>query len=297
MDPPCGHENPNLPTIVHTKWTERSHIPSRRPQGDVTIFHYDIPVLPSRPLEIGLRVRLLALSNVRFHAPTSYGGRTIRRYDTYDQGIQGPIVKVVDHAIRWVTFAVYNEVPESPITYAYITAPYLQDLTVRITSGVLPRKTLLNGVGKGREPPLLEYGAQVGPPPPPAGPRRWQWVELATDEEEEWEERCADREMAEGDGEAMDSLLQSAAHTRDRRPPPRNLQMKSVNATTGTKRKRTHTPARPQKTATSTHAATLKAAGPYTVEVYATRIRAGQETRPSTSSARGRFRLKAGLTS
>ncbi len=81
------------------------------------IHHYDIPIAPESPLQVGLHVRVLALSRVAYHAPSVVSPR----YDAYDPHVVGKIVAVAGCGGGSVTFELENECDLNPVKRVRLT--------------------------------------------------------------------------------------------------------------------------------------------------------------------------------
>ncbi|TFK79467.1 hypothetical protein K466DRAFT_438818, partial [Polyporus arcularius HHB13444] len=99
--------------------------------------YYDVAIQPERVLRVGAEVRLMLLSQARFHTPELPERPAM--YDAYDIQVEGRIGRVAASAMDALTFVLENKYQASPIRYAYITIPNIHDITVHIDPNDTPR--------------------------------------------------------------------------------------------------------------------------------------------------------------
>ena len=92
------------------------------------IHHYEIPIRPHTPLRVGLRVKVMAISRVAYHAPSV----VFPRYETYDPHVAGTIQGVVEVTRDKVTFVVENECAINPVTRVKLTVKWIPGITAQI---------------------------------------------------------------------------------------------------------------------------------------------------------------------
>lgn len=138
---------------LYARWKKCRH-PSGNPYTIVDATHsYDIPIRPKEPLQVGRRVRILALSRRAYTAPEI----VFPRYDTYDPHVVGTIVAAVGRGDVSITYEIANECPINPVKQITVTLRYTPGITVTWTPEPAPE----------REDATLE-GAYHGD-----GPGRW----------------------------------------------------------------------------------------------------------------------------
>ncbi|RDX55637.1 hypothetical protein OH76DRAFT_1312600, partial [Lentinus brumalis] len=92
--------------------------------------YYDVVIQPESPLYVGAEVKILLLSQTRFHSPELPTNPT--QYDAYDITVEGRISRVVTSAMDIMTLVLTNKYLTNPIRYAYITIPNIHGVTVLI---------------------------------------------------------------------------------------------------------------------------------------------------------------------
>ena len=119
------------------------------------IHHYEIPLKPESPLEVGQKIRLLALSRVAYHAPNV----VFPRYETYDPHIAGTVTRVVEWGDETVVFEIANECSINPVRSARLTVKWVQGVTALVSPDIpwAARKCLA-------PPPAMEEGVTVATP-------------------------------------------------------------------------------------------------------------------------------------
>ncbi|KAI0740817.1 hypothetical protein C8Q76DRAFT_791210 [Earliella scabrosa] len=238
MNPPFYHI-PGLrvapaATDVHGRWTARTTTRNDDDAGGESIaYHYNIVVCPERPLQIGQTARVLLLSDERYHRLAKKGGKerlwreqgvfgTARRCDAYDQGIEGPVVKMVDLDEGAATFVVENQRSGSPIAYAYITIPLIPYVTVLLEPRTWREDRRNAGTrrvsrGSSSSPlqqtpaPSLDMHLMTTGAVFIADMERWKWVESADSDGEH------DGEAGEGHAEDLEEMAEVAAPPKKRR--------------------------------------------------------------------------------
>lgn len=146
--------------IVYARWK------GDEPMQDFTrtlsgrMHRYEVPIKPTAPLQVGQRVRILALSRVAFHAPSV----VYPRYETYDPHIVGVVVAVVEKGEHAVTFEVANQCEANPVRRVKLTIQWIPDVTARVR----PEDEHVNWPQPVHRVPL-EHGVAIAVPTP-------QWI-------------------------------------------------------------------------------------------------------------------------
>ena len=119
------------------------------------IHHYEIPVRPESPLEVGQKIRILALSRVAYHAPNV----VFPRYEAYDPHVAGTVTRVVEWGDETVVFEVANECGINPVRSARLTVKWIPGVTALVSPDIswAARKCLA-------PPPALEKEVTVAIP-------------------------------------------------------------------------------------------------------------------------------------
>ncbi|EIW58572.1 uncharacterized protein TRAVEDRAFT_47713 [Trametes versicolor FP-101664 SS1] len=121
--------------IIYTR--ERGNAPADLPfcnQIRDVAFH-DIAISPTRPLEVGLRVRIHVLRprhGREVLAEDPDDPHTTPRYRAESADIAGPIVGIRTLELAVTEFIVQNEIYRSTVEHAYLSVPHLHGLTVRL---------------------------------------------------------------------------------------------------------------------------------------------------------------------
>ena len=137
------------------------------------IYHYVVPICPSRPIRLGSYVKLLLLSNALYRPPFCVSGPS-KSYDAYDVHIHGPVINVHEATDTALTLTVRNSVSWSPVRYARISLPYIPKLTVAIDGPLIIRPPEQSSSLSTRTMEL-EHDVEIYDPPrsplrPPASP-------------------------------------------------------------------------------------------------------------------------------
>ncbi|RPD56444.1 hypothetical protein L227DRAFT_614587 [Lentinus tigrinus ALCF2SS1-6] len=120
------------PMRVYARWREQVALSLPSSVHPVTVHQYNMPIKPSEPLHLGLRVKVMALS------PTVY--RTLIPcfahpcYDVYDAQIEGEIVGVRVQRDAQVYFAIRNERETNRVSHVVVIAPYVLGETLAESS-------------------------------------------------------------------------------------------------------------------------------------------------------------------
>ncbi len=86
---------------------------------------YAVIVCPESPLEIGRRVRVLALSKVAYHEP----GVVYPRYEAYDPHVVGRVTAVVGKGKSTATFELVNECEINPVKTVHLVVEWIPGVT------------------------------------------------------------------------------------------------------------------------------------------------------------------------
>ncbi len=149
MHPPLSpnHEYTNAQTItVYARWKECDPPGTTGRVAESKTHRYDIPITPPIPLQVGLRVRVLALSRVAYHAPSV----VFPRYETYDPHVVGKIVSVAGRGEGAVTFELRNECDLNPVKRVRLTVRMLPGITASLS----PDELHVNGADGPRGSPM-----------------------------------------------------------------------------------------------------------------------------------------------
>ncbi|KAH9937916.1 uncharacterized protein BXZ73DRAFT_100131 [Epithele typhae] len=131
-------DNPSDLPVLYVKWTHQSSIPSLAlstltpTPASSLVYHYLAPICPAAPLALGQHLKLLVLSDPRFHTPAEDlpPPTGSHQYDSYDPHIEGPLVAARDMSDRALVLVLRNTCAWNPVVYAYVTVPNLPGLTV-----------------------------------------------------------------------------------------------------------------------------------------------------------------------
>ncbi len=121
--------------------------------------HYEIPIQPTSPLRGGMRVRVMALSRVGYHAPAV----VYPRYEAYDPHVIGTLGAKVEKAEDAVTFIMVNECARNPVVRIKLTIKWIEGVTT-----LLPTEGRYIRLVTGRRGTVLEADVEVAIPN-----RRW----------------------------------------------------------------------------------------------------------------------------
>ncbi|EJF58959.1 hypothetical protein DICSQDRAFT_128544 [Dichomitus squalens LYAD-421 SS1] len=119
----------SAPCRIYGRWINQEMVVPPDQHTPILVHVYDIPIPPSKPLTVGLRVQLIGLS------PTSYHNRDFchasPHYDTYDPQIEGEVVALKSLGKSVVEYVIKNERP-GKVHYAYIAVRYLPGVTAKM---------------------------------------------------------------------------------------------------------------------------------------------------------------------
>ncbi|KAI0692238.1 hypothetical protein C8T65DRAFT_699564 [Cerioporus squamosus] len=115
------------PVRVYARWAGYVKHPLRTTlwPGD-TAHVYSTAIPPEEPLEIGMRIRILATTPAWYSSP----GEDPDTYDAYDAHIVGAIVRIVGWKGRKVVLEVVNECRMNAVRTARIRIPFAPEVTV-----------------------------------------------------------------------------------------------------------------------------------------------------------------------
>lgn len=164
---------------VYARWCRAEHLLERPRCCFPQMHYYAIPICPTEPLEIGRRVRILALSRTAFHKPNVVNPR----YETYDPHVRGRVMEIVEAGEEAITFELDNQCDINPIKKVRLTIRWLQNITAVIPHEIPRAKNITHG-----HMAPLEVNATVATPA--------RWTECGAEgcngprPEREWTERC-----------------------------------------------------------------------------------------------------------
>lgn len=123
------------PTIdVYARWSGYVQWPTS-PQEFLTASHSYLALKPpSRPLKLGMAVRIIALSPAKYHSPYTDG----HKHDTYDPHVGGRLTKVLGWRDELIVLEVTNECTVNPVKLARLEVPYIPGRTVVEFSDLRP---------------------------------------------------------------------------------------------------------------------------------------------------------------
>lgn len=105
----------------------------RQGREENTALHTDLyttPKPPSRPVALGDKVKILALSPLIYHKPVHPIPYPLT-YEIYDPLVRGTVVNMGRAAPRIVEIVVKNENTESTTEYAILTMDYILGITIK----------------------------------------------------------------------------------------------------------------------------------------------------------------------
>ncbi len=117
------------PLTIYARWQSHELLSPAEPHLGCKAHAYDVPIRPNEPLEVGRRVRVLALSRVAYHAPDV----VCPRYETYDPHVVGDIVAGARIGESTATFELANECLLNPVKTVLLTVHWIPGVT-----GILP---------------------------------------------------------------------------------------------------------------------------------------------------------------
>ncbi|KAI0350000.1 hypothetical protein OH77DRAFT_1150691 [Trametes cingulata] len=120
----------SLPTSIRAKL--RGSAPSVDEEGrEARVAYLDVPIIPRNPLHVGQRVRIFSLKSCDELFP-SEEETTTQYYTAEDMGIWGTITRIRAEEEELVEFVLKNNNIPSATTYAHLTVPRREGLTVTI---------------------------------------------------------------------------------------------------------------------------------------------------------------------
>ncbi|KAI0744456.1 hypothetical protein C8Q76DRAFT_687870 [Earliella scabrosa] len=116
-------------TTVLARWTNYAGGDPTGPDDFRRKTHvYDVRVPPAKPLKLGERVKILALSPSRYHAPEEEEDA----YDAYDVHLVGKVHRVVGAEGRRIFLEVENECRASRTKKVWLSVPFAPGFTVDV---------------------------------------------------------------------------------------------------------------------------------------------------------------------
>lgn len=116
----------DVPTVC--AWWKGYGAPHQRMDGQRALAHvYATQLKPTRPLEEGRRVSLIALPVTKKPAPIA----TIEHYEPYDPHIHGEVIRIIDLGAGWARATIINECSGNRVGVIDLDLPYIPEITVR----------------------------------------------------------------------------------------------------------------------------------------------------------------------
>ncbi|KAI0688536.1 hypothetical protein C8T65DRAFT_700526, partial [Cerioporus squamosus] len=123
------------PVKIYARWVGYARGRSRPIDLESRKTHtYSVSIPPEKPLEVGMRVSVLATTPARYHSPEE----DPEVYETYDAHIVGVISGVVGRKGRKVILEIANECAASEVKTARIRLPLVQGVMVLLGDDVVP---------------------------------------------------------------------------------------------------------------------------------------------------------------
>ncbi|TFK93201.1 hypothetical protein K466DRAFT_581157 [Polyporus arcularius HHB13444] len=120
---------PSKPLRLYARWMRQATLSLPTSVHPIVAHEYEMPIKPSQPLRVGLRVQLMALSPMVYRTLLPCFTHPI--YDVYDPQIEGEVDGVrVNEEVQIVYFAIRNERAQNRVRYVVVAAPYIPGLTV-----------------------------------------------------------------------------------------------------------------------------------------------------------------------
>ncbi len=121
------NEHPEPPVIVYAKWTGYAQDPPGTKTTRVKKTHiYSTSIPPAAPLNIGMRVRVLATTPAWYYAPEEDPDT----YEAYDAHIVGRITAVAGWKGRKIVLMIANECAVNPVRSIRLRLPFAPEVTV-----------------------------------------------------------------------------------------------------------------------------------------------------------------------
>lgn len=140
---------------VYARWCSAEHLLERPRCCFPQMHYYAVPICPTEPLEVGRKVRILALSRTAYHTPNVVNPR----YETYDPHVRGRVTEIVEAGEEAITFGLDNQCDINPIKKIRLTIRWVQNITA-----IVPRETLrMKNITLGHMAPL-EVNATIAEP-------------------------------------------------------------------------------------------------------------------------------------
>ncbi len=142
------------PVNVFARWAGSADAQNDVPEAKLHIYSTSIP--PETPLELGMRVRLLATTPAWYLSPEVDPDI----YDAYDAHVVGTITGIAGWKGRKVVLRVANECAVNPVKTVKIRIPFAPEATVRLNANDVPagrreaHETDLNTEAVVRTPPV-----------------------------------------------------------------------------------------------------------------------------------------------
>ena len=120
-------------TTVMAKVTGRTPTHAVGNDQERYITYMDVPILPTAPIEVGSRVRVIYLEPKPREVARTPNHRREPKYTAYTSDVRGTIIGIRTMEKEVVEFVLRNENEESKTRYAYMAVPYEEGATVRLS--------------------------------------------------------------------------------------------------------------------------------------------------------------------
>ncbi|PIL33177.1 hypothetical protein GSI_04627 [Ganoderma sinense ZZ0214-1] len=118
------------PDIVYAKWRGRTTNEPLQYGLPSYADYYDVTIRPELPLAVGRVVKIWALMETH-RSPLDHPAHLIQ-YNTYDPRVEGRIIRVRSVEGNTVEFVLENHIKDSLAGLAYVTVPYLPNVTAKL---------------------------------------------------------------------------------------------------------------------------------------------------------------------
>ncbi len=127
---------PDDPTIVYARWAGCVGGRARQTAPREKKKHiYSSAIPPERPLRLGMRVRILAMTPAWYSTPEDGP----EKYDTYDAHIVGVVVGIAGWKDRKVVLEIKNECSVNDVESVKLRVPFVPEVTVQLEADSIPR--------------------------------------------------------------------------------------------------------------------------------------------------------------
>ncbi len=121
---------------VLVRWSGFAKRPHNPEEFEASVHSYTIKAAPLVPLELGMTVRLLALSPTRYHLPHT----SDNHFDVYDPHVEGRLSKVMGWRGEWIALELTNECRVNLAKRVRLEVPYIPGVTVKVPADPRPGK-------------------------------------------------------------------------------------------------------------------------------------------------------------